>query len=132
MVDRSLYMHSMTPEPDFEHPRARTQRSLVAVKKDRRQLEANAQALANRIGLLQKEEAKIWSNLEKAKIKAKEAFFMRRRDQAKMREVYSLVYILFFKFSREKSNYIKVKFMFFKIVQIQPICASRESQAYNF
>jgi len=87
MIDRSLYMNNMTPEPDYDQTRSRTQRSLVSIKKDRRQLETNAQALANRIGLLQKEEAKIWSNLEKAKIKAKEAFLMRRRDQVKLREV---------------------------------------------
>ncbi len=82
MINNSLLLGRFSPGPDSEQSSrgGRTQRSLMAVKRGRKQAEGEAVALANRIALLQKEEAKIWSNVEQAKMRSKEAYISQRRN----------------------------------------------------
>src|SRR5690242_20433851 len=66
----------------------RNSSSLVSLRKDRRQMESEAASLANRVSLLNKEEEKIWRNIDLARTKAHEGAILRRLSSKKSPEVY--------------------------------------------
>lgn len=61
--------------------------SLVQVKKARKQIEADAQLLANRIALLKQEELKSWKKIEETKKKAREVFVLKRKNEERQAQV---------------------------------------------
>jgi hypothetical protein len=73
---------------DYNNEKIRSEKSLQAVKKARKQIEADAQLLANRIALLKQEELKSWKKIEETKKKAREVFLLKKKNEERMREVY--------------------------------------------
>lgn len=73
---------------DYNNEKIRSEKSLQSVKKARKQIEADAQLLANRIALLKQEELKSWKKIEETKKKAREVFLLKKKNEEKMREVY--------------------------------------------
>ena len=63
--------------------------TILALKKARKQIEADAQLLANRIALLKQEELKSWKKIEETKKKAKEVYLLKKKNEEKIREVLS-------------------------------------------
>ena len=61
--------------------------SLLALKKARKQIEADAQLLANRIALLKQEELRSWKKIEETKKKAKEVYQLKKKNEEKQQEV---------------------------------------------
>ncbi len=51
------------------------------VKRERKQIEADAQALANRIALLKQEELKTWKKIEETKKKAYEIYLLKKNNE---------------------------------------------------
>ena len=71
--------------------KVRDHKSLVALRKSRRQIDSDAQALANRIALLQKEEAKLVKNIAVANSKAQEFYILKKREADRSREVNTIL-----------------------------------------
>jgi hypothetical protein len=82
-----LQMHKTSSQPDFEAERRKGDSSLAAVKKARKQIETDAQTLANRIALLKQEELKSWKKIEETKKKAKEIYILKKKNEEKIYEV---------------------------------------------
>lgn len=60
-----------------------SERSLVTIKKARKQIEADAQLLANRIALLKQEELKAWKKIEETKKKSQEVLMLKTKNEEK-------------------------------------------------
>jgi len=54
--------------------------NLLAMKRARKQIEADAQLLANRIALLKQEELKSWKKIEETKKKAREVYLLKKKE----------------------------------------------------
>lgn len=65
--------------------------SLAALKKSRKQIEQDAQILANRIALLKQEELKSWKKIEETKKKAREVYLQKKRHEERQQEVTNLL-----------------------------------------
>jgi len=61
--------------------------NLLALKRARKQIESDAQLLANRIALLKQEELKAWKKIEETKKKAKEVYLLKKKNEEKMEAV---------------------------------------------
>lgn len=68
--------------------------TILALKKARKQIEADAQLLANRIALLKQEELRSWKKIEETKKKAKEVYELKKRNEDKQQEVATSLNIL--------------------------------------
>ena len=68
-------------------PQLNSQMSLLSLQKSRKQMETDAQTLANRIQLLQREETQIWRSLEMAKTRAREVYLHKKRTIGREQEV---------------------------------------------
>ena len=62
-------------------------KNLGNIKKARKQIETDAQILANRIALLKQEELKSWKKIEETKKKAREVYSLKRKNEEKLIEV---------------------------------------------
>ena len=80
-------LHKNSSQPDFESERRRGEQSLAGIKKARKQIEADAQILANRIALLKQEELKSWKKIEETKKKAREIYLLKKKNEERMYEV---------------------------------------------
>lgn len=68
----------------------RDQKYVGSIRKSRRQLESDAVSLANRIFILQREEAKLVKNVEVANAKTQELYIMKKREAERSQEVKSI------------------------------------------
>lgn len=91
-MNRSLVLNHAVSDPTLSLSKDQGQTPNITIKKSRRQIEHDAQALSNRIALLQKEESKIWRNLELAKVKAQEVYLMKKREAERNKEVVLFLY----------------------------------------
>jgi len=64
-----------------------SENKLLAIKKARKQIEVDAQLLANRIALLRQEEFKTWKKIEETKKKAKEVYLLKKKNEEELQEV---------------------------------------------
>jgi len=71
----------------FATQRRNDAKSLAALKKARKQIEQDAQILANRIALLKQEELKSWKKIEETKKKAHEIYMLKKKHEERIREV---------------------------------------------
>ncbi len=60
-------------------------KSLSQVKKERIQIENDAQSLANRIALLKQEELKTWKKIEETKKKAFDIYILKKKNENRIR-----------------------------------------------
>jgi len=60
-------------------------KSLAQVKKERIQIENDAQSLANRIALLKQEELKTWKKIEETKKKAFDIYILKKKNENRIR-----------------------------------------------
>ena len=72
---------------DHSHTHTQSDISLVAIQKARKQVELDAQVLANRIALLKQEELKSWKKIEETKKKAREVYIQKKRHEERLEEV---------------------------------------------
>ncbi len=63
------------------------QNNLLSIQRARKQIESDAQLLANRIALLKQEELKSWKKIEETKKKAKEVYMLKKKNEERMAEV---------------------------------------------
>lgn len=63
--------------------------SLTGMKRARKQIEQDAQQLANRIALLKQEELKAWKKIEETKKKAQNAYTLKKKNEEKQEMVCS-------------------------------------------
>lgn len=68
-------------------PGLRSSRPL-AITKGRKDMEANAKSVANRLFILKKEEENLWRSIELAKMKTKEAYMSKLKDAERAQEVH--------------------------------------------
>jgi hypothetical protein len=73
-------------EEEFEAQKQKDDKSLSTLKKARKQIESDAQILANRIALLKQEELKSWKKIEETKKKAQEVYLLKKKNEEKIRE----------------------------------------------
>ena len=66
-------------------------KNLGNIKKARKQIETDAQILANRIALLKQEELRSWKKIEETKKKAREVYTLKRKNEERFLEV--IIYI---------------------------------------
>lgn len=57
----------------------RSNKRLVDIKKDRKQVEKDAELLANRIALLKQEEMRTWKKIEETRKRAKDVLEMKKK-----------------------------------------------------
>lgn len=69
-----------------DSPQIRSSRPL-AITKGRKDIEANAKSVANRLFILKKEEEYLWRSIELAKMKTKEAYMSKLKDAERAHEV---------------------------------------------
>jgi len=62
------------------------QNNLLSIQRARKQIESDAQLLANRIALLKQEELKSWKKIEETKKKAKEVYMLKKKNEERMAE----------------------------------------------
>lgn len=82
--------HSQSHSRDQSPMSPNSENNLLALKKARKQIEADAQLLANRIALLRQEEFKTWKKIEETKKKAKEVYLLKKKNEEKVQEVFNL------------------------------------------
>lgn len=69
---------------------SRIERRLLEVKRERKQIEQDAQLLANRIALLKQEELRSWKKIEETRRKAQEVYILKTKNQQRLEEVCKL------------------------------------------
>lgn len=81
--------HSEEFEAAFKHEcdlLKQKQNALADTKKRRKELERDAQLLANRIALLKQEEMKTWKKIEETKKKTGDILGLKRRNEDRLRK----------------------------------------------
>lgn len=73
-------------EEDISPTSPGSDNTLLALKRARKQIEADAQLLANRIALLKQEELKSWKKIEETKKKAREIYILKKKNEEKMQQ----------------------------------------------
>ena len=79
--------HQLTYSGDASPQSPQGEGRLLSLKKARKQIEADAQLLANRIALLKQEELKSWKKIEETKKKAKEVYLLKKKNEDRLQEV---------------------------------------------
>ena len=79
-------------------------KTLIQVKKERMQIENDAQSLANRIALLKQEELKTWKKIEETKKKAYEIYILKKKNEERQKQVSSLHHALTLRRRRSRSR----------------------------
>lgn len=77
-----LPAHSQNEETELFGDSQR-ERNLAQLKKARKQIESDAQILANRIALLKQEEMKAWKKIEETKKKTREVMAIKQANDEK-------------------------------------------------
>lgn len=85
-------------EGDMSPMSPNSENTLLALKRARKQIEADAQLLANRIALLKQEELKSWKKIEETKKKAREIYLLKKKNEDKMQEVRRTLHVGFILF----------------------------------
>ena len=85
-MDQGDHQQGLTNQ-DILEMKHRSEKSLQSVKKQRKQIEADAQLLANRIALLKQEELKAWKKIEETKRKAREVFLLKKKNEDRQKDV---------------------------------------------